>query len=148
MSSLFSSIFYHAAQVVGTAEVAVAATYSACVVVIAAATAVEEVLGGGGGANMPALVNQSTTMTTPAITMAANRKISHPMHRVRFCFFFSRSAHDRACFKDGREPLEVAERASETVFCSSSRWTAMLKRRQKAGSRTLAMLIWVLVMGR
>jgi hypothetical protein len=38
----------------------------------------------------------------------------------------------------GLDPLEEADLVSGVVFCSSSRWTAIEKRRQNAGSRTFA----------
>jgi hypothetical protein len=55
----------------------------------------------------------------------------------------SRWLEDRepyVCLMGGRDPFEEADLVSGVVFCSSSRWTASEKRRQKAGSRTFAIV--------
>jgi len=90
--------------------------------------------------NRPFFVNHKMTRTIATVTRTVRRTMSHPMHLVRRRFLWTRSSQDSVCFMGGLDPFDVPETVSGRVFFSSSRCTAVEKRFQNAGSRTLAMV--------
>jgi len=82
----------------------------------------------------PEAFNQRITMTTPAMKARKHNQKAQQMQVRRDFFAFCRSSQESACLSEGRVAF------GDEVWASSSRRTAMEKRRQKAGSRTVAMV--------
>lgn len=90
----------------------------------------------------PCLTQKIMTITTMIQKPNSPNQNDQQMQVRRDCFFCWRPSHESSCFKAGRGEVPP-------IVDSSSMWTAVLKRFQKAGSRTpdIAMMFggcWVL----